>query len=774
MELAKRVLNKAIWFLIAAALVVPAYIDSDFFFPYIFSKTLAFRIIVEVLLLLWLAYVYIKKKKIKIDWLTVVFFTMLVFMYISSIFGENFYVSFWSTVERGEGLLLWTHLFFYFFIIRNFITSKKQWLGVFDVFFATAQIVAIIGFLQYLGVDFINRSGGVDERISSTIGNAAYLAGYLLFAFFIGAYLMFKRKNIWLNPYYIIAALIDIFIVIQTGTRGAFLAFIISVLLFFVYNVFKLANNKIKYYVIALGLVFALFIGFIFINKDSSFVQNNLPLRRITSISLEERTAQTRLMAWDSAWRGFKDRPILGHGQEHYLVVFNKYFNPEIYSHAGSRIWFDRAHNIFLDHLTTGGLVGFVLYSIFIIAPAWIILKKKIFKENGFWKTLKHLFVKNPDSEEDEDIWESFAEQVLFLAIFSFILQGMLVFEALVTYIPLLLIIAYVATKYIEPKFVWDNFKKMLIAFVIYAALFVPIMYVVNIKEAKANLDVISALRLQSVDYNGAIEIYNEVLDYRTSGTNEYLRRMAEYVDGLIVNRNVTPYEATKFVEIVDRELEARAEAFPADVQNYLLFMRHYNYTYVIDPDRLYKVGPLGEKALEHSPTRPQIYYELGYADLYLYQRMIEENRQEEAVKYQKSTVDNFQKAIDLNNDVMESYVNMVMVLLTSDQSEKVQSYVDIMEAMEINYKKEAPLDRMTNSALHAESYEWAAYFSELLIAVAPQNPDYHINAALSHAYLEDFDRAIEIATGIKEFGGQYIIQSEEFIRDIEAGNFQK
>ena len=37
--------------------------------------------------------------------------------------------------------------------------------------------VAAIGLLQFLGVDFINQSAGA-SRIASTIGNAAFLAGF--------------------------------------------------------------------------------------------------------------------------------------------------------------------------------------------------------------------------------------------------------------------------------------------------------------------------------------------------------------------------------------------------------------------------------------------------------------------------------------------------------------------------------------------------------------------------------------------------------------------
>src|SRR3989339_2243986 len=96
-----KILEKLIWADLIFIMLVPIYLDSDFFFPYIFSKALAFRVLVEILLLLWLRYVYLKKEKIKIDWLTIIFAVLLIFQFISSIFGENFYFSFWSNIERS-------------------------------------------------------------------------------------------------------------------------------------------------------------------------------------------------------------------------------------------------------------------------------------------------------------------------------------------------------------------------------------------------------------------------------------------------------------------------------------------------------------------------------------------------------------------------------------------------------------------------------------------------------------------------------------------------
>lgn len=753
-----KILEQAIWAALILIMFVPVYLDSDFFFPYIFSKALAFRVLVEILLLLWLGYIYLRKEKIKIDWITIIFAILLIFQFISSIFGENFYFSFWSNIERSEGLLLWLHMFVFFVVVKNFIQTHKSWLVLFEAFFLGAQLVAMLGFLQYLGVDFINKTGLGDDRVASTIGNAAYLAGYLLFAFFIGLYLMVIRKNKWLSIYYILAIILDLFIVVQTGTRGALIAFIISVLLFFIYNTFKLTNKKLKYYIVSAGIVFVLFSVFVFLNKDSAFVQNDVALRRITSISLNERTAQTRLMAWGSAWQGFLDEPILGYGQENFSVVFNKYFNPEIYSHAGSQVWFDRAHNIFIDHLIAGGIIGFILYTLFILWPLLLVFKK------GIWSKEKVATAN----------FENIGDQIIFLAIFSFIIQGLLVFEAMVTYLPLLMLIAFISYKYQSVKYSLGNTNVLLSIFIVWFVAIFPVMYIVNIKEAKAGLDLVAALRLGESDQAGSMEKYFEVIGRNTSGTNEYRLRAAEALQGFIVNRKFTPYQASEYIDRLEKELNARIESNPKDVPAYLLLMRHYNYVYILDPTKLYKVEELGQKALEYSPTRPQIYYELGYADLYLYQWMKDQSDDAKAQQYKDKMIANFQKAIDLNNDVDESYVNMIMALLAIGQGDMVQNYFDTMDIMNLDYKREESVLRMVNSAIHGEDYTWSATFYGWLIEINPNNPDYYIGKALSYANLGKNDLAIIEAEKVKSFDGIYIEQAEAFIERVKSGYYKK
>jgi len=334
--------------------------------------------------------------------------------------------------------------------------------------------------------------------------------------------------------------------------------------------------------------------------------------------------------------------------------------------------------------------------------------------------------------------------------------------------------LACIAAKYIQPIKRWNNSKISLGIMIAYLIVLFPMMHFINIKETKANTTLLQAMHLQNVNIDTAMEMYFESIEYNTLGRQEFRRRTAEYIDSLVLGQMGDPLQILNYVERIDEELIKQTKENPSDVTNYLLLMRHYNYTYVLNPQRLYEVAKIGEVALEYSPTRPQIYYELGYADLYIYHYLMDQEKIEEAAIYQQSAKDNFDKAIELNDDVVESYVNIIMVLLSSDQADKVQPYLDIMDNMELNYKTEQSLLRMSNSAIHVNEFAWAVIFFEIMVEVNPNNPDSYISLALSYANLDDNEKAIAIAEEVKKFGEPYITQSDEFIQSLKDGTFLK
>jgi tetratricopeptide (TPR) repeat protein len=594
-------------------------------------------------------------------------------------------------------------------------------------------------------------------RITSTIGNAGYVAGYLIFNIFFGLVLFFFRKNKYLRCYYVLGILLQIFIVFNTLTRGGILALIFSSFLFISYLAFfYLKSNKLVrntgIAILLLGIIFA---GLVFLNKKADWVKDNAVLNRISTISISATTAQNRLMTWQAAYRGFKEKPILGYGYENFYQVFDKYFNPKIYRDAGSVVWFDRAHNIIFDRLITGGLIGLFLYLSLLFVP--LIYLWRFFHQNKI------------DSR--------YLIPVIFtLVMMAYFIQNLFIFEALVTYIPLFLVLAFLsqfcpswAKNFSQSK------KPYLVLLTIGVVAFLPILFAVNIKPASANKGLIDAMiKARTGKYQEAYDQFIKVIERDTFGNQEYRERLGEFVTGALDIQRIDENWKSLAALRVEQEFDKQIQEKPKNTRNYLLFMRFLNKSYRFNVERLNKSLVLFEKAVKLSPTRPQLYYEAGYSQLYLGKYYQSLGEVEKAEQFYDQSIANMQKAIDLNDQVVESYVNMVMVLLVIGRSEQVQFYLDRMDEMGLNYHKEELLARMANSAVRSKNYQWTLRFYKELTELLPDNPEYWIDLALSYAFLGQRDKAIETVEKVKEFGENYAKQSELFIQDVLAGKFEK
>ena len=118
--------------------------------------------------------------------------------------------------------------------------------------------------------------------------------------------------------------------------------------------------------------------GGFWIVKDESFVQENSALSRIANIDLS-RDLVTRSTIWGMALEGVKERPLLGWGQSNFNFVFNEQYEPSLYAQES---WFDRSHNIVLDWLVTGGVLGLIAYfSIFFAGLYYLVVLPFLKKE---------------------------------------------------------------------------------------------------------------------------------------------------------------------------------------------------------------------------------------------------------------------------------------------------------------------------------------------------------------------------------------------------------
>src|SRR3989339_482858 len=126
-------LKGIIWACLAVILFSPLYVSSALFFPFITTKTYAFQISVQVMLLAYLLLCWADGKyRIHTNLTVVLMAVYLIILTVASAFsGNDFYHSFWSNNERGDGILMLPHLFLFSVVLTGFFRSVKEWLWLF-------------------------------------------------------------------------------------------------------------------------------------------------------------------------------------------------------------------------------------------------------------------------------------------------------------------------------------------------------------------------------------------------------------------------------------------------------------------------------------------------------------------------------------------------------------------------------------------------------------------------------------------------------------------
>jgi len=359
-------------FIIADGSLLP-----NMFFPFITGKNFAFRIVVEVLLALYLI-LALREPKYRPK-ASLVLWTVLGFvgwMAVATAFSADVSKSFWSNFERMEGYVSLLHLFAYFIIVGAVATAEQWWNRLFQISIGASALMGLYGVMQLLGVFAISTQSG--SRVDATFGNAAYLAVYMLFAVFLTLFMLVRRRTeAWTQVLYGVALVLQVVTLYQTQTRGAVLGLLGGCIVAGIYIAWRAREaqwrtlRRVSLW--GLGAIALLVVAF-FVLRTTPVVQSSETLRRLASISLADKTTQARFQIWEMAWNGFKERPVVGWGQENFSYVFNTYYQPAMYSQEQ---WFDRAHNQFLDWLIAGGLPAFLLYVALFGLAVWVIVRSE-------------------------------------------------------------------------------------------------------------------------------------------------------------------------------------------------------------------------------------------------------------------------------------------------------------------------------------------------------------------------------------------------------------
>ncbi len=374
---------------------LPLVVFPNYFFYYISSKTFFLYGIVSVLFPLWLYTIYIDKSY-RLSRKQLFFFIPLVlyiaWMTISGIFAVNPHLSFWSTFERGTGLIT-----LYFALASSFIVASVVKKEGASYIYLILKFLLISSFILSVTIWLSDRGFNLPFKIFSfssgggLIGNPSISSAFLIFSIFSGIYLLISKtiNKYWKIAIYIILAtillspsFINIYSILTNKnlveiSKGAFTGIIVGIGVIAL-GYLSLSKNK-TFRNVGIASIFISLIIFSF--GWASFVTPGTYLHeKFTQVSLN-----TRFILWDISQKSMSEHPVLGYGPENFSIAFQDKFNPKLFTNEFyNETINDKAHNFYYDTGVSGGYPAIILYAFLFLSILYAIYEA--YKKNSITK----------------------------------------------------------------------------------------------------------------------------------------------------------------------------------------------------------------------------------------------------------------------------------------------------------------------------------------------------------------------------------------------------
>ncbi len=628
---------------IFVSLFSPLVLSAPFFFPFIVPKTLFFQIAVTIALFFYVVAVTLDKKYApRFDTLTKFVLAFFGVYVLAAALGASPARSFFGTYERMLSVINMAHFVVLYLIVKSIFVSPRDWLWLLRISVGASVLVSLYGIGQKLGIEWFFHAG--IDRIDSTIGNAAFVAGYLIFAVFFALMLLVKDSHPFFRACAAGSLALSASIIYFTGTRGAVVALVVACVMLLVAYFFrperaafiKKENLKWGVAVIALALLFVVMF------EGRGVYQS---VKRFSSISFSDATVQTRLLSVSTGWEGFLVRPALGWGPENYNLVFDKYYNPKLYPVEN---WFDHAHNIFFDIATTMGIAGLVAYAALI---GYLMLRAIAFARAA-----------------PENYWVGICACVLVAAYFT---QNIFVFDSLVTYLPFFIVLAFASNGFklgdTAERVSEDKARKFynpsLKIIALLLPLFAGMIYWVDVRPALGAYYAVVALQIPSSYAGEALDRFKQALAYSNFGREEIRGKLADYVSDVLHEERITDNELRqRAAEFTIKEMEESIASEPLNFRNYLYYANFLSGNYeslaaVGVSDALVRADEILARAQELAPHKPILYLQWG--------------RVKTMMKDDTGAVALLEKAVALNPAVIDSQVRLAFAYAKAGARER-------------------------------------------------------------------------------------------------------
>ncbi len=653
-----------------------------FIFPYVVPKVIFFRSVIllvsGVTLVLYLYSLKLKNNS-KNKLFTPISVSLALFLLsltVSTFLGFDWYRSLWDTQERMLGLSTLVFYFIFFFVIKYIFNSWKEWRDAFVVFGGVGIIVSLIGIIQKINLNFLFNRGAV--RVVSTLGNPIYLGGLGLFLLFAGLLFFFKEKG-WVKWYFAGVSFLGFASIITSGTRGSLLGMLAGFVFISVfYIVLKQGQQKTRNIILGILILGSVMGIGLLTFKDTSLVKSVSTLDRIAHTSPFEGTARTRILAWEVAVEGWKEKPLIGWGPNNYYYAFNKYYNPEFLTFGFQETWFDNAHSVLFNTLATQGVFGLLSYLL-------------IFGASGFclWKVYKR---------NEEEVFIFLFGSGFLIAHF---VHNMFVFENVTSYIYFFFFLGFldfVFSGISEKDKNYYNVPKLAIALSLLLA--VTGIFFLNVNVVGANITEFKSRKFMSVgDSKNSLQMFNETFKWKSP--YQYEIGWDYSMDVLYVIPNIYSYDQKLARELFDLAIVNMVkimEHSPNDVRSVLAYMdlmRSGGIVLFDIPGAQEDVKDKLELAEKLSPGRQQIEYAkitflAGIGEI------------DEAIKMAE-------EVLSRNENIAEAYYQLARIYEFNEQ------HKEVLPVLDRAISKGLIFTDPVHQIFAAEAYEFEGRFEDAL-----------------------------------------------------------
>lgn len=277
-------------------------------------------------------------------------------------------------VIKVHNYFLWADAVFFnifyfsiFFVSLDFCAQdRNNYKKIIILILLSNLIAAIYGTIQSAGLDPIKWQTDFSKRAASTLGNPNFLAGQLLLALPLAISLFFSEK---LSRPLSITMIIILFAgLVLSQTRGAYIGFIVSMVVFFILTLKyeKEIFYKNKNAIIAIFfLAFFMAIAYIVINPE-------IRTRIKDALILKDSNISIRVSLWKNTMYMIKENPLMGSGPGNFEIKYPYYqykslrykdfFENDFYKSG-------HAHNDLLQIMGEYGIpaTGFIIFIFYIL-----------------------------------------------------------------------------------------------------------------------------------------------------------------------------------------------------------------------------------------------------------------------------------------------------------------------------------------------------------------------------------------------------------------------